>query len=167
MIYAIYRYIVPTILILFLTVGFSCTTGKYLKTETTGTADVSGEITLFLYRDVYRLEAAILDIEGDDYTFEMTGSGHNYTVEKSVPAELAVKKAVGLMRSQRNRLKKILDDNGHTIGYQFSPVYGIFRYGSTDILDVDYRIEDKKVSVTVDVKNTIRDRYYRDIFRGE
>jgi len=167
MIYAIYRYIVPTILIVFLTVSFSFAMGKYLKTETVRTADIRGEFTLFLYRDVYRLEAAVLDIEGDDYTFEMTGSGHNYTVEKSVPAELAVKKAVGLIRSQRNRLKKILDDNGHTIGYQFSPVYGIFRYGTSDILDIDYRIEDKKVSVTVDVKSTFRDRYFRDIFRGE
>jgi hypothetical protein len=166
MIYAIYRYIVPTILILFLTVSFSCTTGKYLKTETAGTADISGEITLFLYKDVYLIEAAVLDIEGDDYTFEMTGSGHNYTVEKSVPAELAVKKAFGSISSQRGRLRKILADNGNKIGYEVRPVYGIFRYGSSDILDVDYRIEDKKVSVTVDVKSTFRDRYYRDIFRG-
>ncbi len=167
MIYAIYRYIVPTILILFLTVSFSCTTGKYLKTETAGTADVSGEITLFLYKDVYLIEAAFLDIEGDDYTFEMTGSGHNYAVEKSVPAELAVKKAFGFISSQRGRLRKILADNGNTIGYEVSPVYGIFRYGSSDILDIDYRIEDKKVSVSVDIKGTFRDRYYRDIFRGE
>jgi hypothetical protein len=140
--------------------------GKYLKTETVRTADISGEFTLFLYGDGHLLEAAILDIEGDDYTFEMTGSGHNYTVEKSIPAELAVKKAIGFINGLRNRLRKILDDNGHIIGYQFSTVYNIYRYGSSDILDVDYRIKDKKVLVTIDIKNTIRKRYYMDLFGG-
>jgi hypothetical protein len=166
MIYDIYRYIAPIMLILLLTVSFSFAMGNYLKTEMAGTDDISGEFTLFLYRGVDLIEAAVFDIEGDEYTFEMTGSRHNYAVEKSVPAELAVKKANGFIRSQRSRFRKILADNGHTIGYEVSPVYGIFRYGSSEILDVDYRIEDKKVSVTVDIKNAVRERYYRDIFRG-
>ena len=167
MIYTLYRYIAPIILILLLTVSSSFAMGKYLNTETVGEADISGEFTLFLYSSGDPIRAAILDIEGDDYTFEMSGSRHNYTVEKSISAEQAMKKAIAFTSSQRYRMRKILDDDGHVTGYELRPLYNIFRYGTSDVLDVDYRITDKKVAVTVDIKSSLRERYERELFRGD
>ena len=151
----------------FLTVSFSCSTGQYLKTEVDGETDISGPFTLFLYSEYEAIKIAILDIEDDQYTIEMSGSPYNYVVTRGVAAETAVKSAVEHISSQRNRWNKILAPDGGVIGYDFRAKYNIFRYGTPDILDVSYRIEDKKVIVSVDIKQSIRNNFYRRIFGGD
>ena len=167
MIYDISRYILPAILTLLLTVSLSFAMGQYLKTEKIPAIDVSGSVTLFLYSTGDLRRTAILDIEGDDYTIEISESAHNYTVIKSLAAEQAVKEAAAFLSSSRYRMIKILSDEGQVIAYELRPLYSVFRYGSSDILDVDYRLIEETVTVTVEVKSNIKKRYYRDLFGGE
>ncbi len=154
------------IITFFLTVNFSCSTGKYLKSEAVSEIDMRGSFTLFLYSEYEEIKIAILDIEGDEYTIKMAGSPHNYVAVRGVDAETAVKSAVGHIYSQRNRWNKILAPDGRVIGYDFRARYNIFRYGIPDILDVSYRVEDKKVIVSVDIKHSIRKSYYHGITGG-
>ncbi|MEN8263706.1 MAG: hypothetical protein ABFR82_09610 [Nitrospirota bacterium] len=167
MIYTLYRYIPPTILILLLTVSLSFAMGTYMKTETVTAADISGSVTLFLYGSGNLKRTSILDIEGDDYTFEISDSAHNYIVTKGVDAEQALQNATAFISSRQYRMIKIMSDEGQIMGYELRPLYSVFRYGSSNILDVDYRIRGKTVVVTVEIKSNIRKRYYRDLFGGD
>jgi hypothetical protein len=160
-------YILTTIAILILILSMSCATGRYLKTETARETDIGGAFTLFLYEDDNRTNVAIFDIEGDDYTFEIYESNYHYTVEKSVSSEQAVKKAVQHIASQKRKMRKILD-GGNTVGYELRPLYHtLLRYGTSDIINVDYRVSDKKVLVTIEMKRAVRKEYIRDLFRGD
>jgi len=161
------RYIVLITASFLLMLSVSCSMGKYLKTETVNEVELGGSYTLFLYRDWLDQKIAILDIEGDGYTFMMTGSLFNYVSQKGVAAEDTLNSAVEFIYSQRNQWKRILDDNGNIIGYDFRPLYHATRYGTPDILDVAYRVENDKVIVTVDIKQSIRKRYYQDVFGAD
>jgi hypothetical protein len=161
------RYIYATIATLVLMLSMSCATGRYLKTETVGEAEISGTFTLFLYEYANHANVAVFDIEGDDYTFELYESKYHYTVEKNVSSEQAVKKAVQHIASRKRKMKKILD-GGNIVGYEMKPLYHtLLRYGTSDILDVDYRVIDKKVRVTIEMDWAVRQEYYRDLFRGD
>ena len=157
----------PSLIItFFLTVSLSCSTGMYLKSEAVSETDMSGPFTLFLYSEYEEIKIAILDIEGDEYTLEMAGSPHNYVAVSGIDADTAVKSAVGHIYSQRNRWNKILAPDGSVIGFDFRARYNIFRFGVPDILDVSYRVEGKKVIVSVDIKHSIRKSYYRRLHGG-
>ncbi len=156
-----------TILLLFLAVSVSCSTGMYIKSEAVSDADISGSFTLFLYSEYESIKIAILDIEGDDYTIEMSGSPHNYLSSSGVAAEVAVQSAVKFIYSQRNQWSKILAPDGSLIGYDFRAIHQSFTYGIPDILDVSYQIKDKKVVASVDIKHSIRKNYYRNIHGGD
>ncbi len=167
MIFTLYRYIFPTILILLLTVSLSFAMGQYMKTERVAAADISGSVTLFLYGSGHMKRTSILDIEDDDYTFEISDSAHNYTIAKGIAAGKALKNAEAYLSGSRYRMIKIMSDDGQVIGYELRPLYSRFRYGSSDILDVDYRIKGKTVAVTVEIKRNLRNSYYRNLFGGE
>jgi hypothetical protein len=150
-----------------LTVSFSCSTVKHLKTERVNETDISGPFTLFLYSEYEEMKVAILDIEGDQYTFEMSGSPYNYDVFKGIGAEAAIKSAVEFISSQRNHWTNIVAPDGSVIGYDFRAIYNRFQYGIPDILEVEYRIEDKKVIASIDFKHTIKKGIYRRILGGD
>ena len=62
------------IAIVLITVITSCTTGKYLKTESAKGTEIIGTYSVLFYANRNPIEPktiAILDIEGDDYTFEI------------------------------------------------------------------------------------------------
>jgi hypothetical protein len=159
-------HIASLIIIMLFVAALSCSPGQYLRTEINSTGDISGNITLILYRGAGPMKVAVFDIEGDDYSFEMYGSKHNYVVENRVPAEIALTEAMQFIDSQRHRMKKVLDEKGSIIGYELRPLYNSLRYGSQDILDVSYRIADNKVIVTVEYKHSIRQNMDIDLFGG-
>lgn len=49
----------------------------------------------------------------------------------------------------RTQVSRILAPGGETIGYEVRPLYLPYRYGVDDVLDVDYRLKDNKVVVTI------------------
>jgi hypothetical protein len=164
---AVVKKVSTIIVIALLLAGSSCSTGKYFKTERIAEAGISGVFTLILYGRGDQKRIAIFDIEGDEYTFEVYGSEFNYTLKKGVSADRALAEGKGFIASHRSRMRRILDDNGNAAGYELRPLYDLFRYGTADILDVNYRVIDKQVRVTVEVKRSVRNLYYRDLFRGE
>ncbi len=130
--------------------------GKSLTAVEATAIDVPGTFTLILYggrhfRDVETL--ALLDLEGDPYTLEPYAPEFDYRVIRGLSAKDALDRAEHFLSSQyafrRSLLSRILDNSGKTIGYEVRPLYDPLTFGFTDVLDVDYRLKDGKVKVTV------------------
>jgi len=158
------------LLLFFIIINYSCATEKYLKTSRIMDTDVSGIFTVIYYGyNSHRSDpktVAILDLEGDQYTFVPSAHDYEYVIKKRVPAKEALEDSRFLITRQsyyfKSRLSKILDDSGQTIGYELRPLYQTHVYGRADILDIRYRIRENKVFVSVDTKRqTInRESYY-------
>jgi hypothetical protein len=123
-----------------------------LKTEEAKKEDVKGVFTLILYggRDVNDIERlAILDLEGDKYTFEPYAPEFDYRIKKSLSEKEALEMAYKFVSSHnafyRSQLSRIIDDKGNTIGYELRPLYMPFIYGVSDVLDVYYSLKGEKV----------------------
>jgi len=124
--------------------------------------DVRGIFTLILYGGKYLddLETvAILDLEGDRYTFEPYAPGYDYKIKGGIPAKEALEEAekfVSFHSSfRRTILGKILDKEGNTIGYEVRPLYYPTTFGVSDVLDVDYFIRDGKVISYIRLKPAV------------
>ena len=140
--------------------------GTYLKTETVQADEIQGLFTLILYGGNDPKQAVFLDVEGDEYTFVINDSSHNFTVTQGISAEQALQEAGSFIDSQNHRISRIIHQK-RTIGYEIRPVYQTLQFGHPDILDIQYRAEDKTVHVSVDVKSAVRSTYDREKFGGE
>lgn len=127
-----------------------------LKTEEVRKDDVKGVFTLILYggRGPNDVEAlAILDIEGDQYTFEPYAPEFDYKVKKGLSEKDALDNAYKFISYNpafwRSQLSKIVDEKGNTIGYELRPLYMPFVYGISDVLEVYYSLKDGKVKVYI------------------
>ncbi len=136
--------------------NYSCVTGKGLRTEEIKDVNITGVFTLLLYgsRHSNDIETiAILDLEGDQYTFEIYTPEFDYKIKKHLPAPMALNEAEKFedwhSSFQRSQLSRIIDDKGNTIGYEVRPLYLPITFGVADVLDVDYRIKDDKVIVKI------------------
>jgi len=134
----------------------SCATGIYLRTERAQVTEISGTYTIILYGGRYSADMetiAILDKEGDKYTFEVYAPEFDYKIKHGVPAEEALEEAEKFVRFHHSfwqaRLSKIIDPAGKTIGYEIRPLYHPIDFGYSDVLDVYYVIKDSKVIVTI------------------
>lgn len=153
--------------VLMLLIFVSCAPGTYLRSEPADQAAPAGAVTLFYYGADTPLRAAVMDIEGDDYTFSLTGSTYMYTVKRNMPADQARQEALGFMAGQRYRWGNILDTQGKVIGHDVRPLYHIVRYGISDILDIDYRLEGTDVTVSIGLDSIAQSIYERDLYGGE
>lgn len=149
---------------------FSCAAGNYLKTEGAKDADIRGSFSLILYgsRHSNDIETiAILDIEGDGYSFEPYAPEFDYKIKRGIPAKEALEEAERFVSWHssfyRTQLGRILDDKGNVIGYEIRPLYQPLAFGTSDVLDVDYRIKDNKVIVRIRLKPQIE----RMLFDGD
>jgi len=148
---------------------FSCATGNYLKTEDAKDADIRGSFALILYgsRHLNDIETvAILDIEGDSYSFEPYAPEFDYKIKKGVPAKEALEEAERFVSwhssFQRTQLSRILDEKGNVIGYEVRPLYQPLAFGVSDVLNVDYRIKDSRVIVRIRLKPEIERMLFND-----
>jgi len=154
----------------------SCASATYLKTEEAKSIDVTATYTLFLYGQRYSNDVenlAVLDKEGDAYTFAIYAPGYDYRVERQVPGKDALADAERFIRAgyaaRSVRPSEILDASGHLLGYELRPLYSPADYGYPDILDVSYLVEDGKVTVRIGLKQEIQrisDDEQPFIFRG-
>jgi hypothetical protein len=134
-----------------------------LRTESANPSDVSGVFTLILYGANYSddLETvALLDNEGDGYTFEPFAPQFNYKIKKGIQAQDALKEAEQFVSFHnafwKYHLSKILNPEGIPIGYEVKPLYRPFVYGFSDILDIYYWLKgDGKVKVVIKLDNVI------------
>lgn len=140
------------LLILILLTVTACVNINYLRTERADPAQIAGTYTLLLYGGRYfdDLEnVAILDKEGDRYSFEMYAPEYDYSVKKQVPAGEALAEAEKHVGSHssffRLKLRAILDPEGNIIGYELRPLYHLPEFGEHDILYIDYSVKDDTV----------------------
>ncbi|BCB97272.1 hypothetical protein JZK55_21940 [Dissulfurispira thermophila] len=148
----------------------SCAAGNYLKTEGVRDTDIKGSFTLILYGSKYSNDIetiAILDIEGDDYSFEPYAPEFDYKIKKGVPADEALEETERFISWHSlflyYQISKILDYKDNIIGYEIRPLYQPLAFGTSDVLDVDYRIKNNKVIVRIKLKPEIE----RMLFDGD
>ncbi len=136
--------------------------GLNLKTEAANPAEVQGMFTLLLCGSSSTDDlatVAVLDKEGDPYSFEIYAPDFAYAVRTGLNAAQALEEAERFVRrnirSERSRLHRILSPAGAGIGFELRPLYSVTAFGRDDILDVRYSIKDRKVSVRVELDRDI------------
>lgn len=141
---------------------------KPLKTGEANAIDVSGTFTLILYgsRHLNDIETvAILDLEGDPYTFEPFAPEFDFIVKRGIPAKEAMIEAERFVSWHssfyRSQLSRVIDDRGNTIGYELRPLYDPLTFGITDVMDVDYTLRDSRVRAMIRLKPSV-ERQLRD-----
>ncbi len=147
----------------------SCATGYYLKTERIEDIKETGDVSLILYGHTYSTDPetlAVIDPEGDEYTFTPYASEYKYKVIRGLSPAKAIQDAnlfvKGHPYASGSIMKRILNEQGTVIGYEIRPLYHFIHYGLSDILDVSYRIRENKVSFFVDIKRSIQKKLFRD-----
>ena len=140
----------------FIITSYSFATTILLKTEGAKEQDVRGVFTLILYggRDANDVEAlAILDIEGDHYSFEPYAPEFDYKIKRGLPGKEALGEANKFISYHpafhNSQLSEIIDGKGNTLGYEVRPLYIPFRFGTSDVLEVYYSLKGSKVKVTI------------------
>ncbi len=131
-------------------------TNNYLKTEEANPAEVQGKFTLLLYGSGASNEfanIAILDKEGDPYSFEIFAPGFSYTVQAGLDAVEALQAAELFVRrniqTERSRLQRVLNSAGTRVGFELRPLYPVAIFGKNDVLDVRYQIKGRKIVVRI------------------
>lgn len=126
-----------------------------IRTDVVKDIDRDKTYSLILYgaRHGNDLESvAILDIEGDEYTFAPYAPDFDFEIEKGVDASAAIKRAEQFVSwhplYHGSELKKITL-SGRVIGYELRPLYDPLSYGLSDVLDIDYRLKDKNIIVRI------------------
>lgn len=164
------RIVISTFLILSLAC-ISCAAGTRLDTGQAISPDAAGIYTLILYGGRFSADietVVFLDREGDDYIFEPYTPKFNYKVERGLSIEEALTKAdefVGRHTDFRRPLtRKVLNEKGEAIGYEVRPLYLPYAFGTDDVMDIDYRLKDGKVTVFIrlipSVEKILRGEYY-------
>ncbi len=107
---------------------------------------------------------ALLDREGDGYLLEPYAPDFNYRVLQNVDDENAIDEAIHFISAHQDyyafATKKILAEDGKTIGYEIKPTYYPFVYGFREVLDVDYfLLENGTVKVTIEVIPPVRELF--------
>jgi len=118
---------------------------KPLKTKPAIAAEIKGTFTVIFYGGAYSddLETvALLDNEGDQFTFEPFAPDFDYVMKKGLSAEEALQAAEKFVAFHpsfwRTELSKVLDPEGNSIGFELKPLYFPFVYGISDVLDIYY-----------------------------
>lgn len=151
-----FNVIVLLLLIFLATAGYSCATGRYLKTQSATEGEITGVYTVILYggtsvNDVETI--AVLMKEGTPYSFEVFRPEFDYRTIKGVPGKEALEKAEKFVSFHHNfwkiQLNKIVDGRGNTVGYEVRPLYYPGASDKSDILDVDYKNADGKIIVYI------------------
>lgn len=143
----------------------ACAGGKTLRTAPATNGDLPGTYALILYGGSYAddLETiAILDKEGDRYTFEPFAPPFSCRIIKGQTAEHAIPAAEQFIRHHpsynREQMRSILDEQGSVIGYEVRPLYFPSAFGTGDVLDVDYILRGEKVIVTLRLKRSVEEQ---------
>jgi len=156
---------------------FSCTSAHFAQLKREPVRDentITGSFTLILHGNRYGDDfktVAFLDTEGDEYTFEPYAPAFDYSVTMPLKAEEALKEAVRFVSDHESvrtvRISRIADRQGVTLGYEARPLYRNTRFPRSDLLDVSYYLEGKKVVIYIRLKHFVeryldRDRLFED-----
>jgi hypothetical protein len=145
------------VLVLLIILGLFALSGdRHLKTEPAVPAEVQGSYTLILYgcgsRDTIE-NVAILDREGDAYSFEIMAPEFSTTVTSGLSAGAALKKAEEFVRCNinvtRSQLRRVLGPSGAVVGFAVTPLYPVILFGREDVVDMQYTIKGRAIAVRI------------------
>lgn len=136
--------------------------------EKESTKEVKGDFTLIYFvgtqkNDIRR--AVILDAEGDEFEFLPDVRDFEYEILQNVSIGEAIYEARIFFKHERNVTTigyyKILSPDGRLIGMEMRPGYRKEIYGDTDILDIDYAVnEHRQVLIDIDIKSGLVRRLF-------
>jgi len=117
----------------------------------------TGMYRVYLYGALYTNDletAAILDIEGDEYTIEPYASPTSYTLKENQAGYEAFTEAEKFVMSHRSAKsygsREILAPDGTVVGYELRPLYRLPELGINDPVNVSYSLmPDKKIMFNV------------------
>jgi hypothetical protein len=132
---------------------------------------VTGSFTLIQHGNRYGddLETlAVLDIENDTYTFEPHAPSFDYKLKKNLNGEDALEEAIRFVGKHESfkgaRISRLSDDLGNILGFEVRPFYRDPRFRSSDVLNVNYAVRDKKVIIFIHLKFFVEERYDQNRF---
>jgi hypothetical protein len=147
----------------FLITCSSCAIRPRMKVEGAAGADVKGIYSLILYGCTYFGDLrtmAILDREGDRYTFEPYAPDFDYLVIKGLPAREALEGAENFVGGcnpdvMRSHLSIILTKDGAVAGYEVMPLYHAYAYTGSAVLDTYYFLDKDKIIAVIKLKHRV------------
>lgn len=156
------RYGILPVMVLLLS---SCVAGTSLRTaEHTDEAAVSGTYTLILYGARYRDDfetAAFLDIEGDAYTIKPRAAEFEFESVSALSGKDAFLRAREFVSHHddffKTGTKRILDEEGATIGYEVKPIYAL---SAVSVVTAYWLLDGAVVSVNVRISPFLREPAY-------
>jgi len=153
-------YILLMLALLFCSV--SCAKHVRLNTQGAQASEVSGTYTAIYYgcNFLNDLETvAFLEKEGGKYPFVTFAPDDKYRVKKGLSSGEAIESGNKFVSCnslfRRTQVSRILGPDGETLGYEVRPLYLPYRFGSDDIIEVDYRLKDNKVVITVKLRASV------------
>ncbi|HSB33634.1 MAG TPA: hypothetical protein VLG39_04190 [Nitrospirota bacterium] len=151
-------FIIAALIVLVLTGLVARSWGSRLKTEAADPAEVRGKFTLLLYGSDFPdnlVNVAILDKEGDPYSFQIHAPDFSCTTRTGMDGAQALQEAERFVRrhirSEGSQLRRVLGPSGSGLGFELRPLYPVTAYGTDDILDVTYSIRDRKITIRIEL----------------
>ncbi len=124
--------------------------------------ELAGNYTLILYYGDHpdgTGRAAFLDREDDRYALEPYAPDAFYRKIEGLAGESALRKAEEFVSDHPSAtgscISAIVNDNGIRVGFEVKPLYQPIRYGTPDILDIHYKVEDNKIRIDVRFTNLL------------
>lgn len=141
-----------------------------LDTKEVPDTEIKGVFDVILYgsRHANDLETiAFLDPIDDEYAIQIYAPDFDYRIDKSKDSKVALdiaRKFTSWHRSfVRHIYSKIITPDGKTVGYEVKPLYLPFEFGRSDVFDISYRLDGKKVIITIKLFESVeRQLYYLD-----
>lgn len=140
-----------------------------VKIENARREDITGIFTLVLYGKSHANDietVAILDIEGDGFTFSPDAPEYYYKIRKGIPAREALQDAIEFVNWHRAfhrvQISRIVDSRGAVLGYEVRPLYDPLAFGVFDVLDIGYRLTDSTVMVDVKLIYIVERQLHND-----
>lgn len=133
-----------------------CSAGKRLTTQEMSPVAPSGEYSLLLFGCRYPddiLSVAFLDKEDDPFHFDIYAPDYDFNVLNGVPAVDALGRAENFIRCsfhyQQTQLREIVGPEGGVIGYEVRPLYSPLRYGTLDVMNINYYLRGNDVIIYI------------------
>jgi hypothetical protein len=127
-----------------------------LKIELVNAEQVQGTFTLILYSGPWLqriANVAFLDREDDRITFDPYAPDFDYKIFKGIPAKEAIARAEAFVSTHssfhHSQLACIRDEYERIVGFEMRPMYLPTTYGTSDVLFIDYDLEDNKIIIHI------------------
>jgi len=141
--------------------------GEPVFTEVMEESAVTGVFTLILHGGGHGNDlttVAFFDREDDAISFEPFRPDFEYKKIPSLNAHEALNRAEAFIKSHHaysgSVLKRIVNSQGVTLGYEMRPLYQAVSVGAPDVLDIHYVLKGGKLVISITLKPEI-ERFLR------